>query len=263
MFRLTTSALLPLFAAALVACDAADTYPITGRVLEVNGQVLTLEHDEIPGFMAAMTMPLPADAPAFGEYQPGSVISGTLRVSDDGMKVVEVRITGHEQLNVLGTSADPEVGSVLPAVTLPTLAGDVMVGQGQGVPTVLTFLFTQCPVEEYCPLLASKLARLQPLIQGRARIVAVTLDPERDSLEVLKAYGEGYGADPAVWRFARLDLESLDGLLRLVGGQRVPENGSISHNLRLLALDADGRILALHPDNEWDPEAVAALFPAE
>ena len=257
-------ALLSLLSLApLAGCDTADTYPITGRVLEVNGDVLTLEHDEIPGFMAAMTMPLPADAPAFGEYQPGAVIRGTLRVSDDGMKVVDVRITGHEQLNVLGTSADPELGTALPAVVLPTLGGDVTVGAGQDMPTVLTFLFTQCPVKEYCPLLASKLARLQPMLAGRARIVAVTLDPENDSLEVLREYGEGYGADPAVWTFARLELESLDSLLGLVGGQRVPENGSISHNLRLLVLDAEGRLLALYPDNDWDPEVVAALLPAE
>jgi len=248
------------FLLSLLACETAETYPITGQVLEINGDVLTLKHDEIPGFMAAMTMPLPAEPPAFGEYQQGSIITGTLRVSDDGMKVVEVRLTGHEQLKPLGTGADPEVGSVLPAVMLPTSQGDITVGQGQGTPTVLTFLFTQCPVQEFCPLLASKLALLQPLVAGKARIVAVTLDPARDSLEVLDAYGVGYGADPAVWQFARLDDEGLDGLLRLVGGMRTPEADTIVHNLRLLALDADGTLLALHPDNSWEPEAVAALF---
>lgn len=248
----------------LLACDLLDDseeFPITGRVLEVReGGELLLEHDEVPGFMAAMTMPLDVAPPAYGEYRPGDVIRGTLVVSGERTRVVEVRIVGHEQLKPLGTAMDPEPGSVLPAVALPSTAGELTVGAGQGTPTVLTFLFTSCPVAEYCPLLASKLAQLQPLIKGRARIVAVTLDPARDSLEVLAEYGAGYGADPEVWHFARLDVESLDGLLRLVGGVRVEDPETITHNLRLLAMDAEGRILGLYPDNTWDPAAVAAHF---
>ncbi len=83
--------LLPL--AILLACSAPDTYPITGRVVEVQGGgVLLLEHDRIDGFMEAMTMPLPAEAPAAGELTPGAVIRGTLEVS---RRLVE---QGHQSL---------------------------------------------------------------------------------------------------------------------------------------------------------------------
>jgi protein SCO1/2 len=176
------------------------------------------------------------------------------------MKIVDVHITGHEQLEPLGTSADPRPGDLLPPVTLPATGGALTVGAGQGEPTVLTFLFTSCPVDNYCPLLSSKLAALQPLVAGRARIVAVTLDPANDSLEVLKEYGERYGADPEVWRFARLEADGLDALLQQVGGMRAVSPETVTHNLRLVALDAEGRVLAIYPDNAWDPQAVAALF---
>ncbi len=249
----------------LLACDhlgGAERFPITGRILELRGgDELLVEHDAIPGFMDAMTMPLAADPPAFGTYQPGDVIRGTLRVSEDGTRIVDVRIVGHEQLDPLGSAADPAVGSVLAATRMPSTEGELTVGAGQGVPTVLTFLFTSCPVAEYCPLLASKLAQLQPLIRDRARIVAVSLDPARDSLEVLAQYGRERGADPAIWHFARLEEPALGELLERVGGLRTQAPGTITHNLRLLALDADGRILALYRDNTWDPAEVVAHFP--
>ena len=207
-------------------------------------------------------MPLPAEPPSVGELTPGSVIRGTLEARDAGMKIVDVRITGHEQLAPLGTSADPKPGDLMPAVVLPATGGELTVGAGQGVPTVLTFLFTSCPVDNYCPLLSRKLAELQPLIADRARIVAVTLDPDNDSLEVLAEYGERYAADPAVWKFARLEEDGLDALLRQVGGMRAVSPETITHNLRLVAMDAEGTVLGLYPDNKWDPEVVAALFEA-
>jgi cytochrome oxidase Cu insertion factor (SCO1/SenC/PrrC family) len=72
--------------------------------------------------------------------------------------------------------------------------------------------------------------------------VSVTLDPARDSLEVLKAYGAERGANPAQWTFARVELDALKTLLLRAGASRVESQGDILHSLHILLLDGDGRL---------------------
>jgi protein SCO1/2 len=147
------------------------------------------------------------------------------------------------------------LGEVLEPVTLETTAGSTVVGRGQGRVTVLAFLFTSCPVPEFCPLLVTKLAALQHRI-GSGRIITVTIDPEHDTLERLAAYGTGVGADPAIWSFGRLAPDPLKQLLARVDVDVRPEGGTLTHDLRLLVLDAEGRLVYREHDNDWDVDTL-------
>ena len=77
----------------------------------------------------------------------------------------------------------------------------------RGRPLLVTFSFTRCPLEEYCPLMMQRFAAIEkataadPALRS-VRLLTVTLDPEHDTPERLKAYGAKYtgeaGADRRV-----------------------------------------------------------------
>ena len=77
----------------------------------------------------------------------------------------------------------------------------LVLGQGQDRPTLLTYIYTRCPMPEFCPATIARLQPLQEALTKSQRIVAVTLDPEFDTGEVLTRYGEAAAADPARWSF--------------------------------------------------------------
>jgi protein SCO1/2 len=245
-----------------VAChtdEKSQSFPIQGTVIEVGEERVVLDHDEIKGVMPAMVMELAVGSGELGQLRPGDRVEATLKMGDGPSRLEGVRVVGRKDL-----PAPPEkrweasllMGEVLEPVTVETKQGQVVVGAGQGQVTVLTFLFTRCPVPEFCPLLATKLSELQRKI-APARIVAVTLDPEHDTPELLAEYGARFGADPAVWTLGRLPREQLTALLARVDVDARVEAGTLTHNLRLMVLDAQGRLVHRESDNQWEVEAIA------
>lgn len=235
-------------------------FPIVGKVVAVSGDRVTLDHEPIPDVMAAMTMDLDGPPAEVRQLRAGDRVTATLVLDDRaGTRLEGIVVTGHEAPPVAAERWHDSllVGEVLEAFRAETSTGPVLVGRGQGQVTVLTFLFTRCPLPEFCPLLSSKLASLQSRIAG-ARIVAVSLDPAHDTPAVLAEYGAAVGADPAVWTLGRVSEEELRALLDRVDVEVTPEGSTLSHNLRLLLFDADGRLVQRVKDNAWDVEAFAA-----
>ncbi len=93
---------------------------------------------------------------------------------------------------------------------------------------------------------------------GRARLLAVTVDPAGDTPEVLRAYAATVGADPAVWRFGRVAPEVLTRLAGKAALGISPEGDEVIHNLRALVLDADGRLIERYDDARFPVERVAS-----
>jgi protein SCO1/2 len=79
---------------------------------------------------------------------------------------------------------------------------------------IVNFIFTRC-VEE-CPLLTSRMARLQEVFVDEAdvRLVSITIDPEHDTPEALSAYAENVGAHPQRWLFLTGEKERIYRLAR-------------------------------------------------
>ena len=248
------------------ACSGAgerepqERWPIQGMVLEVREDTVVLDHEPIPGFMDAMIMELEADPEDLHDLSPGRRIEAVLLVSGDRSRLAEVHILGTERRVAPVVEVTPPLrpGELLQTLTIPLAGGgSATLGVGQAQPTVLAFLFTTCPLPEYCPLLATKLVALQGRIRGRGQILAITLDPATDTLDVLERYGERIGADPAVWRFGRLEEDAMQALLDQAGVVRFEGEVGIRHALRLLVLDAEGRLIRVEADNRWSIENIA------
>lgn len=102
----------------------------------------------------------------------------------------------------------------LPAFTLADADGRPFgAAQLDGTISVVDFIFTSCP--EVCPRMSEDMARLQSwlvdrALQGRARLVSVSVDPERDTPERLRAYAAQFHARPGTWIFATGSQQAIE-----------------------------------------------------
>jgi protein SCO1/2/putative membrane protein len=116
----------------------------------------------------------------------------------------------------------------------------------EGRTLVLDFVFSTCAGP--CPVMSSGMQGLQQELAGTdVLLVSVTVDPQTDTLEVLREYAERYEADPERWLFLRGDgaqLEALAGSVALAL-QRDPTADvgfQVSHSTRLVVVDGEGRV---------------------
>lgn len=239
----------------LVGCWGDSAYILEGTVVAVDGRQVTVDHDEIPGFMQAMTMPFEVrdDVP----LEPGDRIVARLMVEEGGSYLARVRVTGKGAVPKQRLGPVPvRPTEVLPRIRVDTPQGPVEVGLGHGAPTALTFAYTTCPMPEFCPAVVTRLQGLQPRLPEGARIVVVTLDPKGDTLPVLESFGAQVGSDPVTWRWGRVEADQLPTLAMHAGLSVRAEGDQILHSLRLLVLDREGRLIERYDDAHWPLERV-------
>ncbi|HYD84216.1 MAG TPA: SCO family protein, partial [Opitutus sp.] len=156
------------------------------------------------------------------------------------------------------------VGDAVPAFALIDQAGKpIDESELKGRHTIVTFIFTRCPVPEFCPLIARKFQALQQtLAEAKAgddvRLLSISIDPEHDRPPVLREYGEALGADFDRWRFATGTNEQIATLAKLFAVRTERNGGSLDHTLATALIGADGRVVEIWRGNGWKPEEVAA-----
>jgi protein SCO1/2 len=152
----------------------------------------------------------------------------------------------------------PHLGQV-PAFALVDQAGQPFAaGELDGKVWVADFVFTSCA--EICPRLTGEMAKLQRYLinrgaDGRARLVSVSVDPERDTPERLAAYAKGFQADPRVWKFLTGPSKQIEeAVVRgfKMGLEKEPEGDSFSilHGTKFVLVDARGAIRGYYDSNE-------------
>ena len=215
-------------------------FPLRGVVRKVDagtGEV-SISHEEIPGFMAKMTMPFTlTDRSLLEDVKPGDEVEGSLRVDYEGGEVKDSNLTDlvvtRRPETPLETTNLPvtvpqtlEPGDLVPDFAMTTQEGKpVRLSDLRGKVVVLTFIYTRCPLPEFCPAIDMKfadLARRISAVSSRAeqiRLLSVSFDPEHDTPEVLAAHvAARRGARPPLWTFAtasRKELARITGSLGL------------------------------------------------
>ena len=251
--------------------SAGREYSVTGVVLalEDNDTVL-VAHREIAGFMPAMTMPFTfANARDRERLSPGDVVQFTFLIGDGRSQSMNVTVTGHDPATVAAygaatarNSARLRAGDLMPAFSLMDQNGSPLSeGDLAGRPTVVTFIFTRCPVPEYCPAIAGRFRELQRALAKDAsfadvRLLSVTLDPQHDTPPVLRDYGRAMGADFTRWRFATGTPEQVAALTRAFAVYTQASGGTIDHTLATALIDARGRVVEIWRGHLWDTKDV-------
>jgi protein SCO1/2 len=254
--------------------DPVKQYELTGQVLAVHTdrQALTVKHDDIPGYMPGMTMTFDVSAGTLllGR-EPGELIAATLEVDGLTGRLVAIRRTGIAPLpdttnEVAMAGGILEVGDPMPDAALLDQADQRRsLAEWRGTPVLVTFIYTRCPLPNYCPLMDRHFVSIQrsvaadPALAGRLHLISISFDPEYDTPAVLAAHARALNADTTSWTFLTGDRVTVDRLAGRfgVGVIRGPEGATeITHNLRTALFAADGALLQIYPGSEWSPRTV-------
>lgn len=246
------------------------------KELAPDGKTVKIRHDEIPGYMPAMTMPFEVrNTNELAGLKPGDTVSFRMIVTaDDGwidrVKKLDVaEKTGAPTTGPFRLVRDVEplaIGDPLPDYTFTNQSGQaVSLSQFRGQALAITFLFTRCPYPTFCPLMANNFAKAQQQLRATPNgptnwhLLTLSFDPDYDTPARLKTYAEQHGYDPKHWTFATGRLIDLTALTEQFGMFFWhDQTGGISHNLRTVVVDARGRVQKIIPENQWKPDELVA-----
>ena len=261
-----------MVAAGCRPADPIREYRLVGQILAVDRQTnrVTIRHHDIDGFMPGMTMPFPVrDTRLLDGRTPGELVDATLSVQGADAWVSRLTVTGKAPIVEPAPALGLGPGDRVSDVALVDDGGTPMrVADLRGHAAVVTFIYTRCPLPEYCPTIEARLGSIQQAIKGDpalagTRILAVTLDPAHDTAAVLAGHARERHADPKVWRFATGTADAIDTFGRQFGfavTRTSNEPSGIEHNLRTVILDPDLRIVAVLTGSDWSvSDAVTAL----
>jgi protein SCO1/2 len=265
-------ALLIVLWLSIAACgEKGQQYPVQGQIIAVSAdhRQLTIDHKDIPNFMPAMTMAYYVQEPhELDGVQAGDLATATLVVKGSEVFLKDIKKTGHAALPA--TARPVKAMDVMaPGDTVPD---DVLIDQTgaprklsewRGKALAVTFIYTRCPLPDFCPLMDRQFAAVQkaagsdPVLADRVHLVSISFDPAHDTPAVLQSHANGLHADPRVWTFLTGAPEAIDHVAERFGVSVIHEQDStqtITHNLRTEVIDPKGRVTTIYSGNEWTVE---------
>ncbi len=259
------------------------TYHLRGRIVSIDpasGSV-TVAHLAIAGLMGAMTMPYKLAEPnTISELHPGDLITARMVVDRDADGPMDPRL---DQLVVVGQARPdtkpavvyhvPAPGEVVPDFHLLNQSGKrIHLEQYRGRVLLLTFIYTRCPLAEFCPRMSANFAEIDNSLRedagmrSKTHLLSVSFDPKYDTPAVLRSYGGAHTGrftdeDFTHWDFAAPSLEDLPKIeqyfdVGVTGDTADP--ASIMHSLSTVLIGKDGKVLAWYPTNDWKTADVLA-----
>lgn len=247
------------------AADGTSTYKLTGIVREIDkdsGEVM-IRHEEIPGFMKAMTMPFDLKGQeVLGELFVGDEVEGQLVVKSDDMQLKDVVITNPAPPAAISVGPDGKVeikakpvvlspGELAPDMTVTLEDGKkAKISDYRGKTLVLTFVYTRCPVPTFCPLMDRKFGEVAARLRNtpredKVRLLSISFDPEHDTPEVLASHAKARGAKAPLWTYSVASHEELAKFGPQLGLIYGPGEKEIMHNLCTAVIAPDGTIARL------------------
>ena len=254
-------------------------YKLRGKVVATDAAKgeATLNHEAIPGFMDAMTMPYKLkDSSILSELHPGDVITADVLVSQDPnadvlLDHIVVVAQARPDYKPPVSYHVPAPGDAAPDFKLRNQDGrTIHLGQFKGKALLVTFIYTRCPSPDFCPRVTRNFAAVEkqlaanPALYAKTHLVCISFDPDNDTPERLRAYGTTYiGSDVknafAHWDFAVPERPVLLEMAKFFDlGMTSDSEGTITHTLSTTLIGPDGKVVRFYPGNEWTAEQVVA-----
>jgi protein SCO1/2 len=140
-----------------------------------------------------------------------------------------------------------------PEFTLTDQAGEKFSSADlKGKVWLVSFVFTTC--NGTCPATTHRMGQIQQALKDRGlgkndqvRLLSITLDPARDTQEVLRGYMKQYDVDPATWRFLTGKSEDVNKVVASWGMWAKPAaNGQLDHPSRIFLVDHKGQVREIY-----------------
>lgn len=276
-------ALVACITVPLLGCERAAKPEAGAEHYETRGVVrgfspdqstIEIQHENIPGFMPSMTMPFsPRNEKEIADLKIGDSISFRMTVTEKDFWIDNVRKISREDVHVGEPKQTPTVsaqssprlreGDEMPSFSLTDQNGKrISLETFRGQPFVVTFVFTRCPIPNFCPRMSNNFGELQSAIKNgggelaQTRLLSIPLDPEFDTPQVLKQYGEHLHVDPTIWSFVTGDLKEIEALTQAFSVYVRNEGGTISHGLATALIDKNGKVDKIWRGNAWTPAEI-------
>ena len=252
-------------------------HALRGEILKVDAvrDLLIVHHEEIPGYMPAMTMEFTLGggvragafregqriAARFVHAQPGELRLDEVRVLEPQKEeeLAAAAFALRQDTHTRGRNAYREIGERAPTFSLLNQNGDVVSFERfRGKRVLLNFIFTRCPVPTMCPAATGKMQALQQAARQAGitdlEFVSISFDSAYDTPPVLKAYAVARGIDTANFTFLTGSNQAIADLLQQFGVYAIPGENLFRHTLATILIGADGKIVHRTDESSWEPE---------
>jgi protein SCO1/2 len=246
-----------------------------GVVLDVDRETKTvvISHQDIPGLMAAMTMPFNVrDVKELAAARVDSMVDFTLVVANNVSWIEDIhahvpggssqpaavprlqlidRLLAHEP-----PPAPLAAGDAVPDFTLTDQAGRaVRLSDLKGKVVAVSFMYSRCRLPDFCLRMSNNLGALQKRFVSDLGedvvLLTLTFDPTNDTPEVLGEYAKKWNADASSWHFLTGPLAEVQRVCRGFGVNVWPDGGMLTHSLRTIVIDREGKVAASLEGNEF------------
>ncbi|QQS41334.1 MAG: SCO family protein [Acidobacteriota bacterium] len=252
----------------------AKRYELKGVVESVNLEEKTamIAHEEIPGFMEPMTMKFRfKDEWVWDALKEGSQVTAVMVVDNEkGKYWLE-----NPSIVDAPTTAGPEPpkedvaveGKKVIDFSLTDQDGNTLTPKDfEGKAWAITFIYTACPLPEYCILMSKNFSDLanqiadDPELSNKVRLLSISFDPAKDTPEKLRAYGLGYlgkesrASDFKIWKLAVGEDEKIRKIADFFGLRyEVDEKNKthFNHSLRTVAIGPEGTVRKVFSGGDW------------
>ena len=267
----------PSAAAPAPAAPGTNAYFVQGVVMELkpDGKTALIQHEEIPGYMQAMTMPLTVkETNELANIKEGDKISFRMLVTETDGWIDQVKKLPGPLVKDWSTNSRPavrrvryveplQVGDLIPdSVWTNELSQPVKFSDHRGKALAITFIYTRCPFPLFCPKMSSNFTELQQKMLGTSgaptnwHLFELTFDPDFDTLAVLQGYARRFHADPKHWNMLTGAMIDIDALTEQFGLMFPRGDTGFDHNLRTVVVDTNGKVSKVFNANEWKVDAL-------
>jgi len=269
-----------VFALIFVGCarsPAIKHYALHGKIMSVDklGHDLIIDHDAIPGFMDAMTMPYPvSDNAMLDQVSAGDEIKADLKVQGESIAIDKLEVVKKAAPGSTPAPATqmhvPRTGEPVPNFVLTNQDGKrIHLRDYRGKTLLVTFFYSRCPLNDYCPRVNGNFASLDktlaksPDLYASTHLLSISFDPKHDTPEVLRSYGSAYTErytkeDFRHWEFATAPADEMKQVADFFGVFYEQDGKTITHSLSTAVIGPEGEIKSWYPGNSWKPEELLA-----
>lgn len=257
----------------LLGVGCGRSYRTRGVVLRVDepGATLTVSHEAIRGFMDAMAMPFSVrHGRELSGLAPGDRVRFRLVVRGGRSEIDQLRVISAERADagLLESPVAPTlvpVGSPFPDFELVDQGERrVSLGSLRGQVVAVNFIYTRCPLPDYCPRMVNHFKSVKEKFGDRLgkdlTLLTITFDPRYDTSSMLEAYAAAFQVGGEGWHFLTGTVDQIERVSAAFGVEFWPEEGLITHSLQTAVIDREGRLAATIEGKDFSEKQLADLL---
>lgn len=268
---------------AKIASPDAKHYALKGKVVAVDKakKKVSVAHEAIPNFMDAMTMAFAVkDDFVLNDLTKDADIRADLVIDKGESWLENFIVTAAPNPNQSAVAVNEnfaQVGSVVPDFALTNQDGKrISLEDFRGKALAITFIYTRCPLPDYCILMSKNFSDLANQLQNASelkdeiRLLSISFDPQTDTPQKLKEYGLGYlgrGAKPdfTVWQLGSApdaEMKKIADFFGLRYETDASDKTQFNHSLRTIVVAPDGKVRKVFSGNDWTTDELLSELKA-